>query len=176
MKTSTVYGMSSLQDVRAYEDLKISGLTKISGLINYWNQFNLTITGRILVAKTFLLSQATFLLGIIPISTQSAKRIEGMIEKYVLAKIQMTRDRIYNRTDQGGLGLLKIEELDTAMKCAWINRWKKEGRKVDITGHRVLRTARHGDVERINKDNVGKNNYPCARGIAEAWHKFREKM
>jgi len=98
-----------------------------------------------------------------------------MIERYVLGKIQMARDRIYNRTDQGGLGLLKIEELDTAMKCAWINRWKKEGRKVDITGHRVLRTGRHGDVERINKDDVGKN-YPCARGIAEAWHKFREKM
>ncbi|MFN9899067.1 MAG: hypothetical protein ACK55Z_09805, partial [bacterium] len=116
-------------------------ITKISGLINYWNQFNLTITGRILVAKTFLLSQATFLLGIIPISPAIAKRIEGMIERYVLAKIQMARDRIYNRTDQGGLGLLKIEELDTAMKCAWINRWKKEGRKVDITGHRVLRTG-----------------------------------
>jgi len=33
----------------------------ISGLTNYWNQFNLTITGRILVAKTFLLSQATYL-------------------------------------------------------------------------------------------------------------------
>jgi hypothetical protein len=48
-----------------------------------------------------------------------------MIERYVLAKIQIAKDRIYNRTDQGGLGLLKIEELDTAMKCAWINRWRK---------------------------------------------------
>jgi hypothetical protein len=151
-------------------------ITKISGLINYWNQFNLTITGRILVAKTFLLSQATFLLGIIPISVQHAKRIEGMIEKYVLAKIQMARDRIYNKVDQGGLGLLKIEELDTAMKCAWVNRWRREGTKVDITGHRVLRTSGGGDVERINKDDVKKSNYPCARGIAEAWHKFREKM
>jgi hypothetical protein len=109
-------------------------ITKISGLINYWNQYNLTITGRILVAKTFLLSQVTFLLGIIPIETNHVKRIESMIERYVLANMQVARDRIYNKVEQGGLGLLKIDELDTAMKCAWVNRWKREGNAVDITG------------------------------------------
>ncbi len=54
-----------------------------------------------------------------------------MIEKYVLAKLQVERDRIYNKVDQGGLGLLKIEELDTAMKCGWVNRWKREVESVD---------------------------------------------
>jgi hypothetical protein len=151
-------------------------ITKISGLINYWNQYNLTITGRILVAKTFLLSQATFLLGIIPIENNQIKRIEGMIERYVLANMQVARDRIYNKLEQGGLGLLKIDELDTAMKCAWVNRWKREGNAVDITGQRVLMTARDGNIGLINKDGIAKANHPCARGIAEAWHKFREKL
>jgi hypothetical protein len=27
--------------------------TKVRGLISYWNQYNLTLTGRVLVAKTF---------------------------------------------------------------------------------------------------------------------------
>jgi hypothetical protein len=62
------------------------------------------------------------------------------------------------------------------MKCAWINRWRREGRDVDITGSLVLGASRMGDVEYINKDLISKVRSPCARGIAEARHMFRNKM
>jgi hypothetical protein len=113
-------------------------IIKIRGLINYWNQFNLTISGRVLVAKTFLLSKVTFLLGFISLEKRVAERIEVMIEKYVIGKLQIARDRIYNKIEQGGLGLLKIQELEVAMKCAWVNRWRKEGINVDITGSKAV--------------------------------------
>ncbi len=150
-------------------------ISKISGLINYWNQYNLTITGRVLVAKTFLLSQVTFLMGIINIDQRTADRIERMIEKYVTGKMQIARDRIYNTVEQGGLGLLKITELDTAMCCAWINRWRREGDRVDITGSRVLSAARDDNIELINKDLINTKKYPCAKKIADSWHNFRCK-
>jgi hypothetical protein len=150
--------------------------TKIQGLINFWNQYNLTVIGRILVAKTFLLSQVSFLLGIIPIDNNNAKVIEEMIERYAIGKLQIARDRIYNKIEQGGTGLLRIGELDTAMKSAWVNRWKKEGAAVDITGSRVLGTARQECIEYINKDLLPNTRYPCARGIANAWHEFRSKL
>jgi hypothetical protein len=150
--------------------------TKIQGLINFWNQYNLTLIGRVLVAKTFLLSQVSFLMGIIPIDVNTAKIIEEMIEKYTIGKLQIARDRIYNKTEQGGTGLLKLLELDTAMKSAWVNRWKREGNNVDITGSRVLGTARNNNVEYINKDLISRESHPCARGIAQAWHDFRIKL
>jgi hypothetical protein len=62
------------------------------------------------------------------------------------------------------------------MGCAWINRWHREGDGTDITGSRVLETARWGEPELINKDLIEKNKYPCARRIAESWHYFRHKM
>jgi hypothetical protein len=62
------------------------------------------------------------------------------------------------------------------MKSAWINRWKREGKNVDITGTRVLGTARQENIEYINKDLVSNNRYPCARGMANAWHVFRNKL
>ncbi len=40
----------------------------------------------------------------------------------------------------------------------------------------VIRTARGGDIGLINKDGIAKANHPCARGIADAWHKFRDKL
>jgi hypothetical protein len=150
--------------------------TKIRGLINYWNQYNLTLTGRVLVAKTFLLSQVSFYLGIIPLDLNMGRQIEEMIEKYAIGKLQIAKDRIYNKIEQGGIGLLKLSELDTAMKCAWVNRWKREGNNVDITGSRVINTARNDNVEYINKDLIHSTKYPCARGIANAWHDFRNKV
>jgi hypothetical protein len=71
---------------------------------------------------------------------------------------------------------LQISELDTAMKSAWVNRWKREGNNVDITGSRVLYTARQENIEYINKDLIPQQKYPCARGIAQAWHDFRNKL
>ncbi len=95
---------------------------KIRGLVNYWNQYNLTLTGRIMVRKTFLQSQATFMMGIIPLEKRTSERIEQVIEKFVLGKLQVSKDRIYNKPEQGGLGLLKIWELNIVMKSSWVNR------------------------------------------------------
>jgi hypothetical protein len=130
----------------------------------------------VLVAKSFLISQVSFYLGIIPLDINAGKAIEEMIEKYAIGKLQIAKDRIYNKVEQGGTGLLKITELDTAMKSAWVNRWKREGNMVDITGTRVLSTALQEKIEYINKDFIATDRHPCARGIANAWHIFREKL
>ncbi len=99
-----------------------------------------------------------------------------MIEEYTLGKLQVARDRIYNTVEQGGLGLLKLDLLGISMGCAWVNRWHREGDSMDITGSRVLDTARLDEPELINKDLIDKNRYPCAHKIAEAWHYFRQKL
>jgi hypothetical protein len=118
---------------------------------NTGNHYNLTLTGRVLVAKTFLISQVSFFLGIIPLDINTGKQIEEMIEKFAIGKLQIAKDRIYNKLEQGSLGLLKICELDTAMKSAWVNRRKREGLLVDITVSRVFSTARNDNIKYINK-------------------------
>jgi hypothetical protein len=148
----------------------------LKGLINYWNQYNLTITGRVMVAKTFLLSQTTFMMGIIPLEKRTAEKIEQLIEKFVLGKIQVARDRIYNKIEQGGLGLLKIWELNVAMKSSWINRWKRESRGVDITGSLVLGTAEGKKMELVDHSKIDKKRHPIAYCIASAWAEFRVKV
>jgi hypothetical protein len=153
-----------------------SSIIKIRGLINYWNQYNLSLTGRVMVAKTFLLSQITFLMGIIPMEKKTADQIEIMIEKYTLGKLQVARDRIYNKIEQGGLGLLKIWELNIAMKSSWVNRWKREGRGVDITGGRVLNSGSGREMELVDHKKIDKNKFPAAYSIACAWNDFRTKV
>jgi hypothetical protein len=61
----------------------IECLRKIWGLIHYWTSFRLSITGTVIVAKTFLISQATFYMGIIPADKKKLSEMEQAINGYV---------------------------------------------------------------------------------------------
>jgi hypothetical protein len=76
--------------------------------------------------------------------------------------------------EQGGLGLIKLDELDTSIKSGWVNSWIREGRNVDITGKYVLSLG-NGDAEHINIASIRKGTHPCAESIANAWVTFRKK-
>jgi len=43
---------------------------------HYWSKFRRTITGRVLVEKTFVISQATFFMGILPLDKKKAAKTE----------------------------------------------------------------------------------------------------
>jgi hypothetical protein len=150
-------------------------LRKVWGLIHYWNQYRLSLTGRVMVAKTFLMSQTTFLMGILPVEKRKLVDIENAICQYACGNLKIARDKVHNRVEQGGLGLIKLEELDTAIKCGWINRWCKEGVKVDFTGKYVLSLGL-GDAEHLDLRKHRKGTLPCAEGIINAWTAFRKKF
>jgi hypothetical protein len=152
----------------------IECLRKIWGLIHYWTNFRLSITGRVMVAKTFLISQATFYMGIIPADKKKLSEMEQAINGYVCGGLKIAQDRINNRVEQGGLGLIKLEELDTAIKCGWINRWLKDGVKRDITGSSVFELG-HGNPETIDAKLLGRSKLPCMSSITAAWSLFRKK-
>ncbi len=89
-----------------------------------------------------MISQATFYMGIIPLDKKKATEMEKAINGYVCGGYNIAQDRINNRIEQGGLGLIKLEELDIAIKCGWVNRWLKDGVKRDITGRAVFELGR----------------------------------
>ncbi len=97
--------------------------------------------------------------------------IENAIGQFACGNLKIARDRIYNRVEQGGLGLIELEELDIAIKCGWINRWTKEGNKMD----KYVLALGLGDAERLNIGKIRKGSFPCAEGIATAWNFFRKK-
>ena len=50
-------------------------LGKMENYSRYWKMFKLSISGRVMVAKTYLLSQATYLMGIIPLPVEKSLEI-----------------------------------------------------------------------------------------------------
>jgi hypothetical protein len=97
-------------------------------------------------------------MGIIPVEKKLSE-MEKVINGYVCGGLKIAQDRINNRVEQGGLGLIKLEELDTAIKCGWINRWLKDGVKRDITGSAVFELGQ-GNPENIDAKLMGRSKLP----------------
>jgi hypothetical protein len=76
---------------------------KIVNIANYWRQFNMSIGGRIMVAKTYLLSQVTYCLGVLPIKENTANRLNELMISFVKGRDRgIARERWFMEPGEGG--------------------------------------------------------------------------
>jgi len=108
-------------------------LEKIRKQVNFWNRFNLSLPGRINVAKSFMYSQINYLGCFLPLSDEVIKEMSTVIEKFVRGKLHIGIQKLYDAPMDGGLGLFKVKEFLETQCCAWVKRayncdelWKKE--------------------------------------------------
>ena len=90
----------------------------------YWKNFKLSISGQVMVAKTYTLSQATYLMGIIPLPAEKAMEMNRIIIKYVNGGERMlAHDKMFLQKELGGYGLVDSQKMDMYIKANWIRRW-----------------------------------------------------
>jgi hypothetical protein len=107
-------------------------------LANFWQIQNLSITGRVLVAKTYLLSQVIFLLDTLPLKFELGERINRIMANFVKGRDRIiAKNRWFLDRELGGYGLIDIHKLNTCMKASWINRWVVNPVSTDINGKRA---------------------------------------
>jgi len=76
---------------------------KMQNLERHWRQFKLSITGRVGIIKTYLLSQCIYLLNCIPLPDGVGDRINALFVNYVRGgEVAISRDRIFNKIKTGG--------------------------------------------------------------------------
>ena len=61
-------------------------MRKMVSKANYWNLFRLSIGGRAMVAKTYLISQLTYLMGAIPVDNETLGRANEIIIIIIFTK------------------------------------------------------------------------------------------
>ena len=64
---------------------------KMENYSRYWKMFKLSISGRVMVARTYIISQATYLMGIIPLPANKAEEMNRIIIDYVNGGKRMLR-------------------------------------------------------------------------------------
>jgi hypothetical protein len=54
-------------------------ITNMTRIATYWGLFGLSITGRVMVAKTYIISQALYVMGLLPLSDILAARLNEIL-------------------------------------------------------------------------------------------------
>ncbi len=173
----TILGITIDRKLEKLDDNWDTAIGKMERLAWYWTTFTLSITGRVMVAKTYLLSQCIYLMGSLPLKDNYGDRINEILLDFVKG-----RDRLIERRRQllcpalGGYGLVDAKVMNVCMKAAWIERWKREMPFIDY----MVATAWN-----INEDNgtrdiklcdvVGKG-LPIMEDIVRSWIKFKNKF
>ncbi len=152
-------------------------ITKMRRLAGYWSQFGLSIAGRVMVAKTYILSQCIYLMGSIPMSDEIGGRVNEILLNYVKG-----RDRLIERRRQllnaelGGYGLMSVCMMNVCIKASWIEKWKRENMDNDYMAATIWSNRDALDSWRIVKSRVTGKGLPIMEDIVENWLKFKRKF
>ncbi len=106
-------------NLNRYFDEKIA---KVRSLIGLWGGYNLSLTGRIAISKTMLVSQIGYIGCIITPSNAQLKTLQELIDSYVTQGTVIAKDRLYTKPRDGGLGLINLSAYVTALQCSWVKR------------------------------------------------------
>jgi hypothetical protein len=97
-------------------------IEKIRNTIRFWTPLNLSVAGKITIAKTLILPLFIYYGTIINFSQQHIEEIEGSIERFVTRGINIAKDKTYADTGTGGLGLFHLSEFAGTLQSYWIKR------------------------------------------------------
>jgi hypothetical protein len=133
-------------------------LGKMNRLCNFWKLHRLGVSGRLMVAKSYLLAQVTYFLGSIPLSREYGDRINEVMAHYMRGTDRiLARDRWFLPAQLGGYDLIDVHTLATGIKSTWIKRWIREkDSNPDYIGTRALNGKQ--DMDTIGGKRV---EYDC---------------
>ena len=101
---------------------------RIKNIISLWRQYNLSLRGRITIAKVKLVSQLTYISTVLDPNHTLLDEIQELINNFVMGhkaqnKHWISKDLLYTSTCQGGFGIIQLHNFTKAIKCSWVKRY-----------------------------------------------------
>jgi hypothetical protein len=116
-----ILGMSVSNNLGDDTEKAVRQITsKILDNITKWERFNLSLPGRILIAKSMLYSQLNYLGCFLDIPKAAYDNWENLIFRYTAGNLNIGKNRVFAPVEIGGLGLFNIETFLGAQKIRWI--------------------------------------------------------
>ena len=107
---------------------------KVKALISKWRSYNLSINGRITIAKTILLPQYTYIGSVLDkVSGNHYKGIQKTLDHFVLynsylepnktSKKWVKSEILYAEKHKGGYGQIRVSDFFKSIKTSWLKRY-----------------------------------------------------
>jgi hypothetical protein len=164
----TILGMKLKNRGKCYESNMDLLIEKLRHQVRFWSRFNLSLPGRINVAKTFMYSQLTYLGCILPINRNACTGISHIIEDFVNGPLRISKKRIFQKRAEGGLELIEIHDFLNSQNCVWVKR------AIDLNDNWKLRLYRgsYGNIFNLRAKAFDKNIEPLLHNIAKNFENF----
>ena len=126
-----VNGIWMQQDENAMKDSNVGKvLKKTENHLKTWSMRNLSILGKILIVKTFGISQVIFLMQSIVLNENHFVKLNSVLYKFIWnrhfmaakAPERIKREIMNKSVKSGGLGMLNIKDLDASLKLKALGR------------------------------------------------------
>ena len=164
----TVLGLKLKNEHDNFQDSWGSIENKVQMQINHWKRFNLSLPGRINIAKCMMYSQLNYLGCFLPHNEEYANRIGEKIENFVTGNIQIAKKRLFLTPQAGGLGLFNVKDFLDSQKVSWIVR----ARKLDEIWKIRIFIAGHGNVYNVRSSFINQHRFPVLHSITNAYERF----
>jgi hypothetical protein len=141
---------------------------KLTRQVNYWSRFNLSLPGRITVAKSMMYSQINYLGCFLHLPERVIESYSSIIERYVSGKLNIAKNRLTESIEMGGLGLFDLTTFLDAQRVAWVKRAKS----LDDWWKLSLYSRSMGDVFNVRSKDFNMEREPCLYTIVKSYEKF----
>ena len=103
-------------------------IKKIAKAAGRWGQMRFSLKGRVLIANSHLLAYAGYFLQHLPVASRTLAVIERMIFSFLWCgkkRGPTSREVCYLPQSVGGLGVISIHDMNTALKANWFKELLK---------------------------------------------------
>ena len=84
--------------------------SKVHKQVLFWIRFNLSLPGRICIAKAMMYSQINYLGCFLPLTIGEIQTLSLMIKDFVKGNLKISRKRLLLSREEGGLGLFNLRD------------------------------------------------------------------
>jgi hypothetical protein len=158
-------------------------IAKMRRLSGYWSNFGMSITGRVMVAKTYLISQAIYMMSVLPLTVHYGDIMDDILVDFVSGRDRpIERRRQFLCANTGEYGMTSMNDMNVYIKSTWIRRIKDMLINMDyiavtmIEDRRILLGEKAFDYERIGVGTGNMNRGPILTDIIENWGSFKKKF
>jgi hypothetical protein len=164
----TILGMIIKNTGNNFSENISNMLEKIRSQVRFWTRFNLSLPGRINIAKTFMYSQLTYLGCLIPIPITAVNGLSREIENFVNGTLNISRKRIFQKRCEGGLELIDVKMFLASQASVWVKR------ATNLDDHWKLRLYKnsYGNIYNLRAKNFDAKTEPILHHIVSCFEKF----
>ena len=106
----TILGFKVTNDFLTHTENFEQIISKIEKTAKFWGRLNLSLPGRINIYKTFMLSQVGYKGCILFPLEEQLSRMQIIMNKFVVGKLNISKYRLYIPPQQGGLGIISLDD------------------------------------------------------------------